>query len=168
MQVLAQNTDKKKRNTKSYKEKDRKTRQKAQETKKKKNRHATQTYKTERQRESEREREERRQEDKNTRLARVMLHGEAKLGPHVAVRLEPLGLRVLLVQPARVVRIRATNPHAALVVKHGKETLLFALDQVKAVLRASATDKTIVPGTHIVKLGEGWSYVTCTTGDHSK
>lgn len=127
-----------------------------------------QVLRRETEREREREREERRQEDKNTRLARVMLHGEAKLGPHVAVRLEPLGLRVLLVQPARVVRIRATNPHAALVVKHGKETLLFALDQVKAVLRASATDKTIVPGTHIVKLGEGWSYVTCTTGDHSK
>ena len=83
-----------------------------------------------------------------------MLHRKAKLGPHVAVSLKSLGLRVLLVQPASVVGVGPANPHAALVVKHGQEALLFALDQVQTVLKACVTEKN----EHIVKLG-GWSSV---------
>lgn len=70
-----------------------------------------------------------------THLPGVVLDGEAQLGPHGTVGLEAVRRVVLLVEPARVVGIGATDPHPALVVEHGEEALLLALDEVKTILK---------------------------------
>lgn len=70
-----------------------------------------------------------------------MLHREAQLSPHGTVRLEPRSLRVLLIQAAGVIRIRATDPHTALVVEHRQQTVRFPLDQIQTVLVNKQTER---------------------------
>lgn len=85
--------------------------------------------------------------------AGVVLDRKAELGAERAVGLEAVALIVLLVQSTRVVRIRASNAHAALVVEHGQQAFLLAFDEVQTVLpraqkRRNAPNAKARPSQH--------------------
>lgn len=79
--------------------------------------------------------------DAVSHLPSVVLDGEAKLDLERLVSEETVVILVLLVQPAGVVLIRPSDTHATLVVEHGQQPLLLALDEVQTVLLEGKTNQ---------------------------